>query len=437
MSKKSGTSHWEVAWSAERNRWYYQDRAAGKSQWERPPDFTGKVPDKPPETTTRAQDKELTQNLDPRWQAVYDPSSKKYYYYDRINGERTWFKPAGTVQSDVMRKEAGREQRLRKHAKGDVMNTFRWSADHYAARLEEAQRGHHDPKLLFKVLQEMKSSNADLGESLKHPGTADRGAPVTVELTSKACQDAILLGLVEDLGTRARPRISFSSKSMSSALAYFAARDKRVRVCGVNAANGTKPGGGYTEGDLGDEEDLCRRIPLLFPSLLQASDKGMYPFGPATMQGKNPGKYSNVLFTPNVCLARGPQEAGFPILSEEQRQLVSIVSGAPPNISKGHDIKFSEVENTLRSMLIAAPMQEPITTVIVFGLWGCSSPEQMKPSDVAEILHKVLFDQGLGRLYDEIHFAVPRNEANSNDPGTQFRKTFEQKISTRIEEVHI
>eukprot|EP00971_Amphidinium_carterae_P028587 562938-Amphidinium_carterae.1 len=42
-------------------------------------------------------------------------------------------------------------------------------------------------------------------------------------------------------------------------------------------------------------------------SLGQASDKGMYPFGPATMQGKNPGKYSNVLFTPNVCLARGPQ----------------------------------------------------------------------------------------------------------------------------------
>eukprot|EP00971_Amphidinium_carterae_P310339 6167086-Amphidinium_carterae.1 len=32
-----------------------QDRAAGKSQWERPPDFTGKVPDKPPETTTRVR----------------------------------------------------------------------------------------------------------------------------------------------------------------------------------------------------------------------------------------------------------------------------------------------------------------------------------------------------------------------------------------------
>lgn len=67
------------------------------------------------------------------------------------------------------------------------------------------------------------------------------------------------------------------------------------RTCALNFANAVTAGGRYRSGGMAQEEDLCRLIPQLYPSLAAAARAGQYPIQPGT-----------ALLTSGVRIARHP-----------------------------------------------------------------------------------------------------------------------------------
>jgi len=208
---------------------------------------------------------------------------------------------------------------------------------------------------------------------------------------------------------RSASRISFSTLPTCDALRHFAG-NKRNRVCALNFANGSARhvGGGYKRGAKAQEEDLCRRIPNLFPSLLGAKQKGLYPFGPGTYKSPTePGTYSDVLFTPLLTLARKGEEDGYELYPGGQRSWVALVSAAAPNCQRGECQDVNLLSNTVHSIFVAPKLKQPDVNVLILGAWGCGAFAG-NPEQTCDLFIAALKDDYLGQLYDEIHFAVPQ-----------------------------
>merc|ERR1712032_1768816 len=133
-------------------------------------------------------------------------------------------------------------------------------------------------------------------------------------------------------------QISFSCMFTGDAMHYFT-KDKRTKVCGLNFANGEHVGGGYKHGAMAQEEDLCRMIPTLYSSLFNAQKHGLHPFGPCTCKSADiPEKYSTVLYTKGLVLARTSEAQGYALLPREQQRIVSLVTAAAPNVNFASEV---------------------------------------------------------------------------------------------------
>jgi len=216
--------------------------------------------------------------------------------------------------------------------------------------------------------------------------------------------------------------ITFSSLTTADAIKYFA--NNRQEVCALNFANGSAVGGGYKNGAIAQEEDLCRRCPNLFTSLLGAKKAGFYPFGPGA---RDPGRYSDVLFTPDIMLARGSEDDGFPRWPEQEQVKCSIVTAAAPNLNRemrgGGDVKdVVKMYNAIKAILIAPVLLNPRINTLVLGAWGCGV-FRCDPVEMSDLFAQALvLKDRLGRFYDNIHFAIPSFSAEDQN-GKIFKDT--------------
>merc|ERR1711920_1441 len=86
-------SEWELAWSSEYKKWYFQDRVTGVSTWRRPKGCKLEFPEDPEESTESTTKHPSLTSLPEDWGSEWDPTSKQYYYYNFVTQERTWNKP--------------------------------------------------------------------------------------------------------------------------------------------------------------------------------------------------------------------------------------------------------------------------------------------------------------------------------------------------------
>jgi len=279
-----------------------------------------------------------------------------------------------------------------------------WDADGFLKRLSHARDtgNMHEVK---KVLREVAESNYKLRNLWGHP-------PRTKYLSHDFCKKLRARGRGRD------PIVSFACESTADALLRCALDGKTV--CALNFANGSSIGGGYKNGATAQEEDLCRRIPGLYTSLYNAGREEHYPFGPPTCTNVDePKRYSDVLWTPDKCgparlvLAREGEQKGYELLPEEKQVSVSIVSAAAPNLAFAKTQEVSDntvVSNTIRTILLAPIQQNEKIQVIVLGAWGCGAFGG-DPSNISELFCQALFNDKLGRLYEEVLFAIPAQTA--------------------------
>lgn len=417
---------WEAAWHPGKKRYFYQDRVTGKSSWSRPSGCTIQLP------TRKPADAEFEQPNPPAdvpngWTVAFSWDHKSYFYYKIENPEeRSWFRPQPIVgwvpDQEPKGDRAASPTAVKKPGdKGHFFAGNAWDAESFRYRIQEAHAG-KDHHILRDILTEVVDSNSRLLS-----GRLSLPVPKTQGVRWLECMRALQEQKIEDYGND--PKISVSCSTVAEAVAFFGGQDPRRVVCCINEADGIKAGGGYRIGERGLEEDLCRRIPALYESLHEHEDT-LYPFGPSTCHKSDvPNKYADVLFTPRATLSRGSEDDGFPIWPTDKRVQVSVISLSPPNVRLRGEIATMELlSSSIMAIYVAPVYKEPRCTTLILSTWGCHNG--VKEEDMMTYIIKAL--QGelpgipikLGRLYHEVHFAVPPPHLHSHSDGKDLLDTF-------------
>lgn len=198
------------------------------------------------------------------------------------------------------------------------------------------------------------------------------------------------------------------------------------KVCVLNFASATTPGGGVTKGSSAQEEALCR-CSTLYPciSVKEMWNGFYYPHRNA----KNPIHNDDCIYTPNVVVFKSDTDRP-KLLKVEDWKKVDVITCAAPNLRpkpsnamNGGDgevaVKLSnrELQNIhedkLRRILDIALVNN--VEVMILGAFGCGA-FQNSPLVVATAMHNVIKDYL--REFKAIEFAVycgPRDQMNYNE----------------------
>mmetsp|Transcript_16092 Transcript_16092/g.48468 ORF Transcript_16092/g.48468 Transcript_16092/m.48468 type:complete len:454 (+) Transcript_16092:92-1453(+) len=418
----SAAPKWEVAWHPVKRRWYFEDRTSGRSAWSRPEGVAVTLPTKPPHDSS-FEVPPPPENIPEGWSVAFCWQHKRYFYYNiKYPDRREWMRPKpehdgvashGAASHEAASQapsghspEAAEQARHKKEAgeKEDFFAMRLWDADSCKHRVMEAYAG-KDHDILREIFTEVVDSNRQLLSGRRLIRT-----PETTKVSWAECIRALQEQKIEDYG--ADPKVTVGVGTVAEAVYFFASQDPRRVVCCVSTANGQKPGGEYLAGQAGPEEDLCRRIPGFHQSLVRGEDR-LYPFGPCTCSvTEDPAQYADVLFTHRAELSRGHEDEGFPIFPHDKRVTVSILSAAPPDV-RNQELATSELLTSATMSLFVAPVyKEPRCTTLVLGPWGCNvgvPNNEILTHLVRGILGELPgMSMKLGRLYHEIHFAIPK-----------------------------
>lgn len=206
---------------------------------------------------------------------------------------------------------------------------------------------------------------------------------------------------------------------------------REEKVCVLNFASASNPGGGVLNGAGAQEEGLCRCSTLYFNLNVEEMWEGFY--SPHRKQ-KNPLHNDDCIYTPDVVVFK--TDTGTPVLREEKEWFkVNVISCAAPNLRprpanrmnpgdgeealKIEDAElFNLHEKRLRRILDIAAAKG--NEVIILGAFGCGA-FQNNPEVVAKAAQKVVRDYLY--IFKIIEFAIycpPGSERN--------RQIFEEAI---------
>lgn len=179
------------------------------------------------------------------------------------------------------------------------------------------------------------------------------------------------------------------------------------KVCVLNYASYKKPGGGFLEGALTQEESLCLQS-TLFPVLCAFNDTYYFE----NRKNLKRGMYTNrALYSPDIIFMNG-----------NKTRAADVITCAAPNykVAGGyHNVSRTENHMALRSRIefIYNICQEKKVDTLIAGAWGCGVFGQ-DPSEVCELLI------GSKNRPAKLIFAIP--DASSRNYQAFFKKLEEE-----------
>ena len=207
-------------------------------------------------------------------------------------------------------------------------------------------------------------------------------------------------------------RIIVSQKRSIEAASYYARENKKV--CVLNFASATNPGGGVTKGSSAQEEAICR-VSTLFPCLKER--KMMRCFYYPHRDALDPLHNDDAIYTPNVVVFKS--DTSYPrLLAENKWYNVNVITSAAPNLRQnpsnsmngGDGYKRAEItkENLLallekRIHRILAIAEKKGNEVVILGAFGCGAF-----SNPPEIVAKAMKNEveKFRKSFEIIEFAV-------------------------------
>lgn len=211
-------------------------------------------------------------------------------------------------------------------------------------------------------------------------------------------------------------QVVVSGKRTLEASENYAKQGKKV--CVLNFASATNPGGGVVHGSSAQEEAICR-CSTLYPCL---NTKEMWNqfYGPHR-EADNPLYNDDCIFTPTVKVVKG--DTNFPeALPENEWWDVDVITCAAPNLrripsnrmnpnagSKQADILYDGLKalHTSRIQRIFEVAMANKTEVLILGAFGCGAFCN-PPELVAEVFAE--FTEKYRGCFDVIEYAVYHTE---------------------------
>ena len=175
----------------------------------------------------------------------------------------------------------------------------------------------------------------------------------------------------------------------------------------MNFANAHKPGGGFLIGANAQEEALCR-CSTLYASISSGHASEMYKYNNTHISSV---ESDYMLLSPDVCVFRDEKCK----LLDKPVTASVITIPAPNRFGAAMFVsnkKIAEVMiRRIRIMLIIA-VQNGYKN-LVLGAWGCGAFGN-NPQNVAQYFKTVLIDEGYGKFFEEVCFAIYGNPEGKN-----------------------
>jgi uncharacterized protein (TIGR02452 family) len=202
---------------------------------------------------------------------------------------------------------------------------------------------------------------------------------------------------------------------------------KNYNVAILNFASALNIGGGYKTGAMAQEEELCRTIPELYPSLL-LDDAEYFNWS------------NDIDFSEDLTVLRKDmiESNGKYNLIITDKPMVSVITASAPNLGgrnmrlnqmfkNNPDLIFAQLKNLIKSIIMTPLITNPYKfcnapSVLILGAFGCGVFAYKKyiPSGkyagkqyneiVANLFVEVLIENHeIVKAYDIISFAIPQD----------------------------
>ena len=213
-----------------------------------------------------------------------------------------------------------------------------------------------------------------------------------------------------------KAKVTISGKRSLEAAESYAKQGKKV--CVLNFASATNPGGGVVNGSSAQEECICR-CTTLYPCL--NTDQMWNKFYKPHRKAANPLYNNDCIYTPNVCVFKS--DTNFPEpLSKEDWWSVNILTCAAPNLRERSSNIMNPHAGNVAAKITPLELEKLLTArirrifeisvangneVLILGAFGCGAFKN-PPELVAKVFNKVMQDYLC--YFDTIEYAVYHTE---------------------------
>ena len=213
-----------------------------------------------------------------------------------------------------------------------------------------------------------------------------------------------------------KAKVVVSGKRSLEAAEVYAKQGKKV--CVLNFASATNPGGGVVNGSSAQEECICR-CTTLYPCL--NTDAMWNAFYKPHRKAANPLYNNDCIYTPDVCVFKS--DTNFPeVMPKDEWWNVNILTCAAPNLRERPSNSMNPFAGDTAAKITLTKLEKLLTArikrifetavvngneVLILGAFGCGAFRN-PPKIVAKVFNTMM--QDYLRYFDTIEYAVFHTE---------------------------
>ena len=263
-----------------------------------------------------------------------------------------------------------------------------------------------------------RTKNAEIFRDTERRYTSD---PTLIQAVQKSTEEQVFISerksvIVPSPYKAEKANVVVSGKRSLEAAEVYSKQGKKV--CVLNFASATNPGGGVVNGSSAQEECICR-CTTLYPCL--NTDEMWNEFYKPHRKASNPLYNNDCIYTPDICVFKS--DINFPeTLPKDEWWNVNILTCAAPNLRERPSNAMNPYAGNQAAKITPAELEKLLTKrirrifeiaiangneVLILGAFGCGAFRN-PPDIVAKVFNTVMPDYLC--YFDTIEYAVYHTE---------------------------